>query len=130
MGRHPVMVRQVCPLVPFDLDQSPAVLATAEFVWTEDAPLELSFSLGPKLTESCIDGLLFDSNKTQHTAQRQDNLWRHTCFEVFLGRPGAKGYWELNIAPNGDWNLYQFSDYRSGGIAEPLAEPPPDHSLT
>ena len=124
MGRHPVMVRQVCPLIPFDRAQSPAVLATAEFVWTEDGPLELSFSLGPKLAESCIDGLLFNCAKTDKTPQRQDNLWSHTCFEAFLTRPSDEGYWEVNIAPNGDWNLYQFSGYRTGGMAEPLAEPP------
>ena len=124
MGRHPVMVRQVCPLIPFDDAQCPAVLATAEFVWTEDAPLELSFSLGPKLAESCIGGLSFNRHKPENSARRQDNLWEHTCFEAFLARPGAEGYWEVNIAPNGDWNLYQFDDYRTGGVAEPLAKPP------
>ena len=127
MGRHPVMVRQVCPLIPFDHAQCPAVFATAEFVWTEDAALELSFSLGPKLAESCVDGLLFNSTKEENTSQRQDNLWKHTCFEAFLARPGDEGYWEVNIAPNGDWNLYQFSSYRTGGIEEPLADPPEVH---
>ena len=128
MGRHPVMVRQVCPLIPFDDDQCPAVLAMAEFVWKEDAPFELSFSLCPQLSESSvespIDCLKFNSGKPKNSAQRLDNLWRHTCFEAFLACPGAEKYWELNVAPNGDWNLYQFSGYRTGGMAEPLAEPP------
>ena len=124
MGRHPVMVRQVCPLIPFDLDQCPAVLAMAEFVWKENAPLELSFSLSRKLPESSIDCLSLNSCKTTTSAQRLDNLWSHTCFEAFIARPGADGYWEMNVSPNGDWNLYQFSDYRTGGQADPLAEAP------
>ena len=124
MGRHPVMVRQVCPLIPFDVDHCPAVLAMAEFVWKENAPLELSFSLSPKLTESSIDCLSLNSCKTNPSAQRLDNLWSHTCFEAFLACPGEKGYWEMNVSPNGDWNLYQFSDYRTGGMADPLAEAP------
>ena len=124
MGRHPVMVRQVCPLIPFDLDQCPAVLAMAEFVWKENAPLELSFSLSRKLPESSIDCLSLNSCKTTNSAQRLDNLWSHTCFEAFIAHPGADGYWEMNVSPNGDWNLYQFSDYRTGGQADPLAEAP------
>ena len=124
MGRHPVMVRQVCPLVPFDPDQSPAVLATAEFVWRENGPLELSFSLCPRLRESSIDCLSFSGGKSCNTAQRLDNLWKHSCFEAFLARPGAKGYWELNVSTNGDWNLYRFSDYRTGGMEEVQAETP------
>ncbi|WP_186540404.1 DOMON-like domain-containing protein [Synechococcus sp. BIOS-E4-1] len=124
MGRHPVMVRQVCPLIPFDFDQCPAVLAMAEFVWKENAPLELSFSLSPKLNTSSIDCLALNTGKTHTSAQRLDNLWSHTCFEAFLARPGAKGYWEMNVSPNGDWNLYQFSDYRMGGMADPLAKAP------
>ena len=33
------------------------------------------------------------------------------CFEAFLGLPGERRYWEINLAANGDWvtatlNLY------------------------
>ena len=127
MGRHPVMVRQVCPLIPFDLDQSPEVRAMAEFVWREDSDLELSFSLWPKAAEDCDELLNLSSSERRQaggSARRMDNLWKHTCFETFLTTPGTRGYWEINASPNGDWNVYRFSDYRSGGIAEPQAEAP------
>ena len=43
---------------------------------------------------------------------RKDELWQSTCFECFFKNAGNKNYWELNISPAGDWNLYRFSDYR------------------
>lgn len=45
---------------------------------------------------------------------RRDELWRHTCLELFIAPVGGSGYLELNIAPSGDWNLYAFDSYRAG----------------
>ena len=28
-----------------------------------------------------------------------DGLWRHTCFEAFVGIPGAEPYYEFNFSP-------------------------------
>jgi hypothetical protein len=45
---------------------------------------------------------------------RTDELWRHTCFEVFL-RPSASAlYYEFNFAPSTQWAGYRFDSYRSG----------------
>ncbi len=44
--------------------------------------------------------------------QRADELWRHTCFEAFVGRPGELGYHEFNWSPSGAYAAYAFSDYR------------------
>jgi hypothetical protein len=49
---------------------------------------------------------------------RQDDLWQHTCFEFFLGCKGSPRYWEVNLSPAGDWNVYRFSDYRQGMESE------------
>lgn len=46
--------------------------------------------------------------------RRADGLWEHTCFELFLAAEGAAPYWEVNLAPNGDWNLYRLEGYRQG----------------
>lgn len=127
MGRHPVMVRQVCPLIPFNVEQNHAFRAMAEFVWREDSALELNFSLYPKVVKDNNDLLnLFSDNscKTALKPTRLDHLWRHTCFEAFLAIPGETQYWEMNASPKGDWNLYRFSDYRIGGVAESQAKPP------
>ena len=48
------------------------------------------------------------------TPQRCDGLWEHTCLEAFLAEPGAERYWEVNLAPSGDWNVYRLSAYRQG----------------
>jgi hypothetical protein len=46
-------------------------------------------------------------------AERRDELWRHTCFEAFIGGHDER-YVELNFAPSGDWAAYAFSRYREG----------------
>lgn len=45
---------------------------------------------------------------------RTDGLWRHTCFEAFIGHTGASEYWEYNFSPSGAWAAYHFSAYREG----------------
>lgn len=45
---------------------------------------------------------------------RRDNLWQATCLEMFWAEEGQKNYWELNLAPSGAWNVYAFTDYRTG----------------
>lgn len=46
------------------------------------------------------------------TPSRKDELWRTTCFELFAKSSLAPDYWEYNLAPSGDWNLYRFATYR------------------
>jgi len=45
-------------------------------------------------------------------------LWRHTCFEVFISREGHHAYHEFNFATSGEWTVYSFSDYRNGGAVD------------
>lgn len=47
---------------------------------------------------------------------RQDELWKTTCLEVFLGAGTEPNdaYVEVNCSPNGNWNAYSFSSYREG----------------
>jgi len=47
-------------------------------------------------------------------AARGDALWRHTCFEAFVGASSSAGYYEFNFAPSRQWAAYRFSGYRSG----------------
>lgn len=64
-------------------------------------------------------------------AQRCDELWRHTCCELFAAPRPAGGayrtggaYREFNFAPMGDWAAYDFDAPRSGMRATALDEPP------
>ncbi len=53
---------------------------------------------------------------------RRHELWRHTCFELFFGIPGNPQYWEVNLGPDGCWNLYHFVGYRLGMQEEAAVE--------
>ena len=57
--------------------------------------------------------------------QRRDGLWQHTCFEAFVGVLGSEAYWEFNLAPSGDWNVYRFAGYRTGQTQETAYGPLP-----
>ncbi len=48
------------------------------------------------------------------TPKRKLELWTDTCFEFFIGVAGSPNYWEFNLAPTGDWNVYALDDYRQG----------------
>lgn len=43
---------------------------------------------------------------------RQDELWKHTCCEVF-GRRRDGSYVEFNLSPSTAWAAYAFSGYRA-----------------
>ncbi|CAN5632429.1 hypothetical protein BH23CYA1_BH23CYA1_08550 [soil metagenome] len=49
---------------------------------------------------------------------RRDQLWQQTCFEFFLGEGPNKAetdpYWEFNLSPTGDWNVFSLAGYRQG----------------
>ena len=47
-------------------------------------------------------------------AEAKDELWRHTCCELFLGSSRDTAYREFNFSPSGEWTSYVFSDYRIG----------------
>jgi hypothetical protein len=39
-------------------------------------------------------------------------LWRHTCFEAFIGVEGSTSYHEFNFAPSGKFAVRAFRGYR------------------
>jgi hypothetical protein len=57
-------------------------------------------------------------------AERTDELWRTTCFELFVEQ-GDGGYREFNLSPSGAWAAYDFDDYREG-----MREAPADVALS
>jgi len=59
--------------------------------------------------------------------RRADGLWKHSCFEAFIGGPGLDPYLELNVAPSGDWAAYRFDAYRQGMTPQALVAPPGIH---
>ena len=65
---------------------------------------------------------------------RQDNLWHHTCFEVFIAPGTSPAYREFNLAPSTRWAAYRFTGFREGMANLDQPHPPviannrrPDH---
>lgn len=54
---------------------------------------------------------------------RTDELWRHTCFEAFIGAERDDMYYEFNFSPSARWTAYRFSGYRDGMAVADI--PPP-----
>jgi hypothetical protein len=59
--------------------------------------------------------------------RRRDELWRHTCFELFARRGNEPGYCEFNFSPCGDWAAYEFDGYR--GTRRDAAQRPIEVSI-
>jgi hypothetical protein len=68
--------------------------------------LLLSYSVTGKISDLRLPPVV--------TAARADELWRHTCFEAFLGSSADDAYYEFNFAPSTQWAAYRFDSYRSG----------------
>ena len=86
MARHPVMVRQVCRLHPFESESQPSLRMVAEVLWLETGLLELTFNLQAKSESDALKDLKVttaESLNNEANGERQDNLWKHTCFEAF-----------------------------------------------
>jgi hypothetical protein len=43
---------------------------------------------------------------------RKNELWKATCFEFFIALKDQPRYWEFNLSPSGDWNVYGIEAYR------------------
>jgi hypothetical protein len=45
---------------------------------------------------------------------RKFALWEATCLEFFVAIVDQANYWEFNLAPNGNWQVFHLNDYREG----------------
>jgi hypothetical protein len=61
---------------------------------------------------------------TAMSPRRASELWRHTCFELFVRFDGGPYYREFNFSPSSEWAAYEFDDYRAG-MRDFAFEPPP-----
>jgi len=60
-----------------------------------------------------IDGDLDEIDfREEVNNNRQWELWKETCFEVFLKYPDQKWYIEFNFSPSQSWNCFYLSGYR------------------
>jgi hypothetical protein len=63
-----------------------------------------------------VDSILFPFPSV--APARKHDLWQMTCFEFFLAVKDQTPYWEFNLSPSGDWNVYAMDAYRQIGFRE------------
>ncbi len=73
-----------------------------------------------------VDGIVSAVRWPQPAAPvRTDELWKHTCFEVFLRVAGAQAYREVNLSPSSQWAAYAFDARRTGMRPDTTIAVPP-----
>jgi hypothetical protein len=94
-------------LHPFSTDLTlPAIELTGR-IGLQDRLLSIEYHLQGNLETVIIPS-------ATPTPNRKFELWESTCFEFFIGVLGNANYWEFNLSPAGDWNVFALDDYRQG----------------
>jgi hypothetical protein len=90
------------PFVPVSLDLS----VTGEVSRIANQ-LTINYRLAGDLSQVLIPSLTVNPH-------RQFELWEATCFEFFIAPVNESYYWEFNLAPSGNWNVFRLDNYRQG----------------
>lgn len=101
------MVVRTCSLVPFPGEGDPPDLAITGIIRRGARRLFVEYALRGELSELKIP-------TPNERPARKDRLWEATCLELFLGEEDSERYWEFNLSPSGDWNVYRFTAFREG----------------
>lgn len=97
-------------LIPFPAQKSPDITITG-VVSRQKNKFSVHYILTGDLGEIVFPPPI-------ENATRRDDLWRRTCFEFFLAAKGSPQYWEFNLSPSGDWNVYVMDAYRQVNMRE------------
>jgi hypothetical protein len=100
-------------LRPYALSDRSRDLKVLFSAWRWREHLDFNFILHGSTPEA-LNSVVLPDVVTPETRERRDELWKTTCLEFFLAGTNQKNYFEMNLSPSGDWNLYAFDDYRSG----------------
>lgn len=94
----PLMLHQTC-------DPGPIKFVTAAITAT-GIGCEAEFRL-----QGAIDSIIVPALAA---SEREDNLWKTTCFEIFWQPSGGTSYREFNLSPSTKWAAYDFDSLREG----------------
>lgn len=97
-------------LIPFHGSNIPEIKITGKVARRKNI-LTVHYSLTGEM-----EAILFPETSAHPT--RKDELWTATCFEFFLAIKGQPHYWEFNVSPSGDWNIYHMDAYRRVGFRQ------------
>ncbi|GAA6617832.1 DOMON-like domain-containing protein [Scytonema sp. NUACC26] len=101
------MKEQTFFLQPFSKSESLSKLKIKGNVARYENQFTIQYALLEDLTE-------IEIAEESEEPTRKHELWQNTCFEFFLGVENSDRYWEFNMSPSGDWNVYRFDSYRQG----------------
>lgn len=104
------MIEQSFSLIPFPAPGIPTIQITGS-ISLQGQTLALHYSMAGHIEEVLLPQI-------SSSPGRKDELWQETCFEFFLAIGDQPGYWEFNISPSGDWNVYRMDAYRRVGFRE------------
>ena len=107
------MIGRTFRLVPFPAPEIPEISFRGTFT-LEHHFLTLQYCLSGNLGSVRLP-------PTSPMPGRRNELWKETCFEFFLALKDQPDYWEFNLSPSGDWNVYRMDAYRRIGFREETA---------
>src|SRR5262245_5798628 len=79
----------------------PAIMRCAVDVTSSGKSMELSYLLAGDISKLKIP--------SPASAAFTDGLWKHTCFELFIGNASEPSYVEFNFSPSTAWAAYRFA---------------------
>jgi hypothetical protein len=107
------MTGQSFLLLPFPDPDIPDIVITGK-VLRQNSLFNIQYALTGEIKDICLPSL------SVHPT-RKDDLWKATCFEFFLAIKDSPQYWECNLSPSGDWNVYHMDAYRRIGFRDETA---------
>lgn len=102
------------PLCPFPATASLAAAATLALEWRPDGGIDLRYEIAGALDLRLPAPVVVPGPA--------DELWRHTCCELFVEAGDGPAYREFNFSPSGQWAVYDFTAYRERA-ADPAVPP-------
>jgi hypothetical protein len=102
------MTERSFSLIPFSAPTIPNISITGK-ISLQSNIVDLRYSLTGKMDDIFLP-------KISTNPHRKDELWKMTCFEFFLAVKNQPQYWEFNMSPSGDWNVYHMDAYRRVGF--------------
>lgn len=110
--RSVVRLKNVNKLLPFDASclQSFEIFSDMVIDAKDASRLNVVFKINDEQSEVDLENriLMYEGA----SLERKDELWKMTCFEMFLNPVGQKQYYEFNFSLEGAWNCYHFAGYR------------------
>lgn len=97
-------------LIPYPANELPDIKITGEIERTENQ-LSLRYRVSGNIASILM-------SEAVDVPTRRHDLWKMTCFEFFIAPEGQTQYWEFNLSPSGNWNVYHMDAYRQVNMRE------------